>query len=409
MRLANRTSNRTHAEGRPSRFPPNHDPLNIFETDEGSRLSEVSNLTALFAGGRSGRTVLIAERIQKANDWYEQCIRDVAGPAPPPEWERYKDVACGTLVLYRQIGGHYSPATGAIVADDGAVFSTSISEAKYLIRDISGLPCANAAGEQVKLALPSGEQHLNKIMVTLPWGGLHNYGHFVLDCLPAVALLASLKELSDHQFVFPPLKPWQRRHLDLLDIRGAELSEDWCSADEIVFTSCMNHFMHWPQAIYNTLVDAQTARSYLRGEPRSKLYIRRRDREKRLFVSEMSLQRQLTDIGFQAICPEDLSVDDQIATFRSARIVVGCSGAALANTIYCPAGTVVVEIQPSLARGIWVRNICALRSLRWRPYFCHAQPAPVPLVIGGAVRIEHGITFDIDIDDFLSFLTKISV
>jgi capsular polysaccharide biosynthesis protein len=374
--------------------------------DENVRLPEVQGLSSLNAHSRSARTTVLPGSNKHANEWYAECIEGAAGPAPPPEWDQYQDICCAPVTIYRQLEAHYSPGTGAIVTNDGAVLSNSVEEVRYITQDFTGLPGASSDRDRIVLALPKREKHLEKVIVTMPWGGIYNYGHFVLDCLPAAALLSTMKEFGKHRFVFPPLKPWHIRHLELLGIEPLECRDDWYFADEVVYTNCMNLFLHWPNLSYRTLVSAQTRQlaSATTAELPRRLYIARRDNEKRLFVSEETFQARLTEAGFEIICPEDMSIDQQIASFRSADLIVGCSGAGLANTIYCKSGTVVIEIQPSLARGIWVRNICALMGLRWRPYFCEAKPAAVPYVIGGVERSDVGITFDVGLDDFLSFL-----
>jgi capsular polysaccharide biosynthesis protein len=382
-----------------------HNRLFLTVADERLRLPEAADVASLFADDRSGQTTLLAGSSKHLNEWHEQCVGSQGGPAPPAEWDHYQSICCAPVSLYRQLGGHYSPATGAVVTRDGEALSDSVAEVKYVTQDLSGLPGASLDQGRVVLALPKNEQRLGRVVVTMPWGGIHNYGHFVLDCLAAAALLATIEELAEHRFVFPTLKSWHSRHLELLGIAPVQCPDDWYQADEIVYTSCMNHFLHWPNVNWRTLVSRQLRRLEAGAAPTARrLYVARRGSEKRLFVSEKHFQERLAAVGFADIYPEEHAIDQQIAAFRSADIVVGCSGAAMANTIYCRPGTLVVEIQPSLARGIWVRNICALMGLRWRPYFCHANPAPAPTVVGGLERADIGISFDVDTEDFLSFL-----
>jgi capsular polysaccharide biosynthesis protein len=381
--------------------------LFITVADERVRLPEAHDVASLFADDRSGHTTVLTGSRKHAKEWHEYCVSSLGGPAPPTEWVNYHYIRSASVMLYRQLSGHYSPATGAIVTRDGETLSDSVAEVKYVTQDLSGLPGASLKQGRVALTLPKHERRLGKVIVTMPWGGIHNYGHFVLDCLSAVALLATMKELAQHQFVFPTLKTWQIRHLELLGIAPVQCGDDWYEADEIVYTSCMDHFLHSPNINWRTLVSQQMRRLRANsGTAVPRLYIARRGSEKRHFVSQKLFQKRLAAAGFGSIFPEDHSIDQQIAAFHAADIIVGCSGAAMANTIYCRPGTLVVEIQPSLARGIWVRNICALMGLRWRPYFCAAIPAPVPFVVEGLERADIGISFDVDGDDFLSFLER---
>lgn len=376
--------------------------------DEHARLPEVRDVSSLYAQHRSARTTLLARSYKRADEWYEGCVKGAAGPAPPLEWHRYHDIYCAPVVLCRQLDAHYSPGTGAIITNDGAALSASVAEVKYLTQDLSGLPGASAKDDSVVLTLPADEKRLEKVIVTMPWGGIDNYGHFVLDCLPAVALLATVEQLAEYKFAFPPLQPWHLRHLELLGIEPLQCADDWYFADEIVYTNCMDSFLHWPNVNYRMLVAAQMRRIEPIPESARSLYVARRGNNKRAFISEETFCSRLTELGVETICPEELSIDQQIESFRSASVIIGCSGAGLANAIYCRPGTPIIEMLPSLLPGIWVRNICAMMGLRWRPYFCESSPAPIPLItIGGVERPEIGITLDADLDDFLSFLKTV--
>ena len=374
--------------------------------DENELLPETHDVSSLYEQNRSGRTLLLPGSNKRANEWYEACLERTGGPAPPLKWDQYHDICCASVMLYRQLDAHYSPATGAIVTPEGRALSASVAEVKYITEDLSGLPGASVEGGRVLLSFPNLKEHVEKAIVTMPWGAIHNYGHFVLDCLPAVAVLAEVEQLAEYRFVFPPLKPWHLRHLELLGIDPVQCAADWYAADDIVHTNCMNHFLHWPNVNYRTLVSAQMRRLGPFSEPARRLYIARRDRDKRHFVSEENFQACLAEEGFEIVYPEELPIDQQIIRFRSASIVIGCSGAGLANTIYCRPGTLVIEIAPVLFAGIWVRNICALMGLRWRPYFCQASRTRSQLV-GGIPRSEFGINFDADISDFLAFMSSV--
>jgi hypothetical protein len=62
---------------------------------------------------------------------------------------------------------------------------------------------------------------------------------------------------------------------------------------------------------------------------------------------------QLLTIAFPHLHPvmftatRNSSIGEQVNIFRNARLVVGVSGAGLANTIYCEKGTLVLELLPA--------------------------------------------------------------
>jgi len=86
----------------------------------------------------------------------------------------------------------------------------------------------------------------------------------------------------------------------------------------------------------------------------------RRKRNIRLYVSRLSQKRvgngremrnepelidRLVGMGFRAVCPETLSVVEQIALFSSAEMVVGPSGSGMFNIVFCRPGTKVIDIE----------------------------------------------------------------
>jgi capsular polysaccharide biosynthesis protein len=57
--------------------------------------------------------------------------------------------------------------------------------------------------------------------------------------------------------------------------------------------------------------------------------------------------RLVQERGFEIVCPEELSWPDQIALFARAKILIGESGSALHNAIFCDSNTVVLCIRPA--------------------------------------------------------------
>ncbi len=94
----------------------------------------------------------------------------------------------------------------------------------------------------------------------------------------------------------------------------------------------------------------------------------------------------------------------QVALMRDAEIIVGASGAALANAVFLPRGARVIEIQPTNFTSQWVRAACRQVGVEWRGYVC-ASPCPAhaaPLL----ARLRRGFRFAFrpDLDDLLGFI-----
>lgn len=76
------------------------------------------------------------------------------------------------------------------------------------------------------------------------------------------------------------------------------------------------------------------------------VYVSRKRAKTRRVLNEEDLLPDLAALGFAALQLEELSLADQIATFRNAGVVVAPHGSGLANILFCRPGTKIVEILP---------------------------------------------------------------
>lgn len=65
------------------------------------------------------------------------------------------------------------------------------------------------------------------------------------------------------------------------------------------------------------------------------IYVRRNAGLRKL-VNDLEISDLLSSAGFTVIAPEELSFSDQVRLFSQAELVIGATGAALANLIFCP-------------------------------------------------------------------------
>lgn len=127
----------------------------------------------------------------------------------------------------------------------------------------------------------------------------------------------------------------------------------------------------------------------------------RRSTTARALTNEQELEDRLTGLGFVAVYPEKLSFQDQFHLFSNAEVIVGATGAAFANIIFCPPTThVVICLSAHLAHsfGYWVNMAAAVGN-------------KVTYVLGPIEGSKaHGVhaSFRVNIDDVFNAL-KISL
>jgi capsular polysaccharide biosynthesis protein len=396
-------------------------------TDELEALPPCPSISGLLENSVDrGRYELDPEIVQRASAWYPETVASPAGNTVPSWWTDDPTISGSAVHLFRLRDAYFAPAFGIVFSAEGEVMSRSMEQAASATPDLALLPHTERTGEETILTLPSQVDELDRIVVSMPWGARTNYGHFVLDCLPTVASVVDLPELHGYRFAFPPLEPWQRRHLELLGVKNPlelEIVDNFgpiVLVSDVIWASCMASFIHQPNITYRVVRDRQLASMEPTALSFDKVYVTRRGfvssggAPKRIFLSEERLEERLRGLGFAIFDPAQHTIDEQIDTFRHADVIVGCSGAALANVIYCHEAATVVEITPMrmtakvLARNLWVCNICAVVGCKWRPYYCADNPPEKPVLYQGVEQPELGFSFDVDVEDLLRYIDAVS-
>ena len=68
-----------------------------------------------------------------------------------------------------------------------------------------------------------------------------------------------------------------------------------------------------------------------------RIYVRRNAGVRKL-VNDQQINDILAAAGFTVVAPEELSFSEQVRLFSQAELVIGATGAAIANLIFCPPG-----------------------------------------------------------------------
>jgi capsular polysaccharide biosynthesis protein len=178
------------------------------------------------------------------------------------------------------------------------------------------------------------------------------YFHWMVDVLPRIELLRrSSRNLADidwflvnscqHQF--------QRESLRILGIPAEKVLESdrlpHIQATELIVPSFAG-YLGWP---------SRWAMDFLRREflpagivPQSiypkRIYISRNKARYRRVLNEDDVVEKLEGFGFVSILPESMSLEEQIAYFYHAEVIVTAHGSGLTNTIFCSPGTKIIEL-----------------------------------------------------------------
>lgn len=376
--------------------------------DEMAILPERSSIAEFLASEGSCRIELLPKTVGFASALSKDSVGPVAGSPIPSWWKADPLITMRPVNLFKIHDAYYFPGFGVLIDREGRAPRSPMAEASYLTPDLLSLPHLRKVGDDIVFSPPEDTATLSNVAVTMPWGALYNYGHFVLDCLPSIPCMLGIDSLRTCDFVFPVLQQWHRDHLELLGVSPTELPHGCYRVKTAYFTDCMDHFLLAPNRNLQSVSGLQLSALHCADGGDRKIYVSRHGNPKRIFQSEEKLELALRDRGFEIVRPEAMPIREQIALFAGAAVIVGSAGAGMSNTLYCARGAIVVEIKSRGAYQTWTRDICVARGLRWAPYFCDSRPPDQLVVHGGKERPQIGIRFDLVLDDFLAYLDTVT-
>lgn len=178
-----------------------------------------------------------------------------------------------------------------------------------------------------------------------------NYGSWLFRVLPKLDTARNLGLQFDRILI----EGRHKRLQDYLDLMGLDRS--------LIVQHDRNLIYHLEHALIPSLqnphayLEKDTQKFYLNMRARyglpskgEKIYISRSNHTRiggstRILQNEYELIDCLSKEGFKIICPELLSLKEQIETFSSAGLVVGPSGSAMFNAVFCHPRTKLVDIE----------------------------------------------------------------
>jgi Glycosyltransferase 61 len=272
---------------------------------------------------------------------------------PPCRYERMPPVLVNPDATTRSIRRRYrrmlaeTPSEGVAVFPDATIFGSGVirTEDGRILAESQERPGKSPLGGTDPDAPPA---RTFEAAVHVGKRGNSNYGHFLVEMLPRLALNAGaypedapilLHRLSK-PFALPMLAQVgiDERRVAWIDNRPVRVRE-----------------LYWPtRNTYHPLNNSPHVFSFLRelAPPANggrRLFVGRRDAANRQLLNEDEVLTTLD--GFEQISPGHVPFGEQIETFARAEMVVAVVGAALTNLVFMPPGGTVVMLQPATAAG----------------------------------------------------------
>lgn|GEM_PF-5453758 len=118
------------------------------------------------------------------------------------------------------------------------------------------------------------------------------------------------------------------------------------------------------------------------SESRPKIiYLSRNKGSTRKITNEQELTNYLKNMGFEIVYPEQMEIDEQVAAFANADIVLGQHGAGLTNLCFCKPLTKVIEIfNEDLKQYIDSGYFRICSNVKLDHYVMFGEPVPGPAI-----------------------------
>jgi capsular polysaccharide biosynthesis protein len=233
-----------------------------------------------------------------------------------------------------------------VVASEGIVFDSGLELVQGTGRLFSEAAIGSARDASAQALEDGSILTIPGFSVLCKSRAADNYGHFLIEMLPRAWLARQMIHGFDlsyivHQSDLLPVVRDALRGVGVSDrlIRSTDGAPIRC--ETLVLVDGMSHHGIF-QSPLCALALSDLAAPVPRG-PFEKIFVRRRANTRSL-LNEDAVEALLRARGFVAVEPGRMTVLEQAALFKGARIVVGALGAAMTNIAFCEEGAKIVAL-----------------------------------------------------------------
>jgi hypothetical protein len=228
-----------------------------------------------------------------------------------------------------------------------------------------------------------------------------NYFHFWIDVLGKLSLLASAGiDVARSPLVlgsYASELPFVRQLLGRAGLAELDwvVADGYIAADEVVYCKTLRPY----RERLDHVMDLLRVPKQPRGE--RSLFIGRGRAATRRIANHAEVARVLVERGFEEVHPEQMSIDEQIATFSQASRVVAVHGAALVGLAFRrSSGMAVLELSGSSYGNDDYATLCSEYGYQWQGLVGNTIPGRAPQHADFAVDLEQlRHTLDVAFDD----------
>lgn len=234
-------------------------------------------------------------------------------------------------------------------------------------------------------------QPLSGWYATLCYPSSRAYYHWMIESLPRLHFLENCLDALDGIFVPDGMPPSMIESLRVMGVKDHQvipmsMGTHYAPEHLLIPGYCAGlDIPSWIPAFYRERVLNKRVIAANR-----RLYVSRAGVSRRRIINESEVSALLSEYGFETIRPENMSFVEQAELFASAEIVVGPSGAALSNIVFCSPGSSLLTLQPhsEMIPHVFYSLACAAGMYYW-------DIAGIPHTVPEKILDEH-VDFKVD-------------
>lgn len=204
--------------------------------------------------------------------------------------------------------------------------------------------------------IPEKKERKIPIAINLCGKAMNNYYHLMIETIPKISLFANLPEsLKNAPVLLDSGVKTYPQLLELLDTYLPDNHEriyidslEMIEVEELIVLSPLAWFPYYGkdgmEPKYKDYIFHPQAISFLRNaieqpiKGERKIYLSRKSSKFRKF-NESEIANAVKELGFEIVYTEQLTFHEQIQLFQSAKFIIGATGAAFTNLVFCNKNT----------------------------------------------------------------------
>lgn len=182
------------------------------------------------------------------------------------------------------------------------------------------------------------------ILLGLPF--IKNYYHWLLEIMPRIQMIEVEPQFANLPWFLPADCPGFVRNLINAAGYGDRvryLKKGVYRFNRLIVPTTLSegsgpnhpHEINWLRKTFLPDLLPQATR---------RIFVSRRDAKIRFIINEQEVFERLKPLGFELVCPGNLSFSEQVKLFSEAAMIVGPHGAAFTNIVFAPASSGLIEI-----------------------------------------------------------------